>query len=98
VRLRAGLKGVNVMVNSHQISARLRPSDYGAQPSQPTLLIVVKLIPFIRAGLPAVACLLAKAGGEGRNRTEIAAFFKTHYSPTTALPPEAYRLITNERQ
>jgi hypothetical protein len=69
VRLRAGLKGVNVMVNSHQISARLRPSDYGAQPSQPTLLIVVKLIPFIRAGLPAVACLLAKAGGEGRNRT-----------------------------
>jgi len=27
-----------VMVNSHQISARLRPSDYGAQPSQSTCL------------------------------------------------------------
>ena len=53
---------------------------------------------FPKAGLPAVACLLAKAGGEGRNRTKIAAFFKTHYSPTTALPPEAYRLITNEHQ
>jgi hypothetical protein len=72
VRMRAELEGVNVMVNNHQISARLRPSDFGAQPSQPTWLFVFKQIPFVRAGLPAEARLRAKAGGEGRNRTHIA--------------------------
>ena len=71
VRMRAGLEGVNVMVNSHQISARLRPSDYGAQPSQLTWLLVVELNPFVRAGPPAEARLRAKAGGEGRNRPSL---------------------------
>ena len=37
-------------------------------------------------------------GGEGRNRTGVSVFFKTHYSATTTPPPEANSLITNERQ
>jgi hypothetical protein len=37
-------------------------------------------------------------GGRGGIRTEEESFSETHYSATTTLPPEAYTLITNERQ